>query len=145
MTQLLVDRTMVDGCGEIAPAAVPATPAPRARRTPARPQPGRQVRPGRSRRGSGRSSVPTLRPAAFWVAPDSARRSGAVRSCTPAAPVLAEVAVSRPTWRLTDRGVAVVLVVGLMIMVAALTVVGLTAMSVTGEGHQVSVSASLPR
>ena len=53
--------------------------------------------------------------------------------------------MSYPNWRLTDRGVAVVLVVGLMIMVAALTVVGLTAMSVTGDGYQSMVSASLPR
>ena len=43
---------------------------------------------------------------------------------------------SAPTWQLTDRGVAVLLVVGLMIMVAALTVVGLTAVKVTGAGYQ---------
>jgi hypothetical protein len=50
-----------------------------------------------------------------------------------------------PTWRLTDRGIAVVLVIGLMIMVAALAVVGLTAARVTGEGYQPAVSAGLPR
>jgi hypothetical protein len=68
----------------------------------------------------------------------------AARSCTPS-PSLIATPVSYPTWRLTDRGVAVVLVIGLMIMVAALTVVGLTAMSVTGDGYQATVSASLPR
>ena len=50
-----------------------------------------------------------------------------------------------PTWQLTDRGVAVLLVAGLMIMVAALTVVGLTAITVTGEGYRATVSSSLPR
>ncbi|HEY5783300.1 MAG TPA: hypothetical protein VIT65_00830 [Microlunatus sp.] len=53
--------------------------------------------------------------------------------------------VCAPTWRLTDRGVAVLLVAGLMIMVAALTVVGLTAITVTGEGYRATVSSSLPR
>ena len=60
-------------------------------------------------------------------------------------PQVAAATVSEPTWRLTDRGVAVLLVVGLMIMVAALTVVGLTAITVTGEGYRATVSASLPR
>lgn len=50
-----------------------------------------------------------------------------------------------PGWRLTERGIAVVLVAGLMIMVAALTVVALTATKVTGEGYRATVSASLPR
>ena len=45
------------------------------------------------------------------------------------------------SWRLTDRGVAVVLVVGLMIMVAALTVVGLTAVQVTGSDYRPGGSA----
>jgi len=53
--------------------------------------------------------------------------------------------VCAPTWRLTDRGVAVLLVAGLMIMVAALTVIGLTAITVTGEGYRATVSSSLPR
>ena len=61
-----------------------------------------------------------------------------------AAPQIAAT-VSEPTWQLTDRGVAVLLVAGLMIMVAALTVVGLTAITVTGEGYRATVSSSLPR
>jgi hypothetical protein len=52
---------------------------------------------------------------------------------------------TEPAWQLTDRGVAVLLVAGLMIMVAALTVVGLTAVTVTGEGYRATVSSSLPR
>lgn len=49
------------------------------------------------------------------------------------------------TWRLTDRGIAAVVVAGLMIMVAAMTVVGLTAAKVTGEGYQATVTTNLPR
>lgn len=38
-----------------------------------------------------------------------------------------------------------VLVIGVMIMVAALTVIGLTAVKVTGEGYRPAVSLALPR
>ncbi len=145
MTQLLVDRIPVDEPVDNTPAGAVAERAARARIAPARPKPVRRVRPGRTGRGPGRTVGPALRPSSFWAAPATARRTGpAARSCTPTPPPVA-VAVSYPTWRLTDRGVAVVLVVGLMIMVAALTVVGLTAMSVTGDGYQATVSASLPR
>jgi hypothetical protein len=53
------------------------------------------------------------------------------------------VPLDRPSaWRLTDRGIALVLVTGLLIVTAALAVVGLTAVRVTGErysdpGHSV--------
>jgi hypothetical protein len=161
MTQLLVDRSPVDVSVDDTVVGAGAEPAARLLTAPARPrliqsqpiqsqsarsQPVRRVRPGRTgRRGPGRIGGPTLRPSSFWAAPATARRSGpAARSCTPS-PSLIATPVSYPTWRLTDRGVAVVLVIGLMIMVAALTVVGLTAMSVTGDGYQATVSASLPR
>ena len=62
-----------------------------------------------------------------------------------AQPQVSAATASAPIWRLTDRGVAVLLVSGLMIMVAALTVVGLTAVTVTGEGYRATVSSSLPR
>ena len=39
------------------------------------------------------------------------------------------------SWRLTERGIAVVLVARLLIVTAALTVVGLTALRVTGERY----------
>lgn len=37
--------------------------------------------------------------------------------------------------RLTDRGIAVILVAGTMIVLAALMMIGLTAVTVTGDGH----------
>jgi hypothetical protein len=46
------------------------------------------------------------------------------------------VPLEQPTsWRLTDRGIALVLVTGLLIVTAALAVVGLTAVRVTGERY----------
>lgn len=153
MTQLLVDRTTVDETGQGAEAR-PVTAAtsdvriapvgPRARRS----QPARRVRSRRPRQASGRRATPVLRPTGFWTAPSGLGRPGrGARSCSPPAPsvTVAAAAATAPTWRLTDRGVAVVLVIGLMMMVAALTVVGLTAMSVTGDGYQATVSAGLPR
>ena len=38
--------------------------------------------------------------------------------------------------RLTDRGIAVILVAGAMIVLAAATVIALTAVRVTGESYQ---------
>lgn len=146
MTQLLVDRSTVDESGDGAAARFVTTATADTRRAPAQPKPTRRVRPGRPRPGAGRNTTPVLRPAAFWTAPSGLGRPGhGPRSCTPPAPPVMVDVVAAPTWRLTDRGVAVVLVVGLMIMVAALTVVGLTAMSVTGDGYQATVSAGLPR
>jgi hypothetical protein len=37
-------------------------------------------------------------------------------------------------WRLTDRGIAVVMVIAAMILTAAITVIGITAVRVTGPG-----------
>ncbi len=45
-----------------------------------------------------------------------------------------DVAAPASRWRLTDRGIAVVLVLAVMITVAAVTVIGLTAWQVTGAG-----------
>lgn len=148
MTQLLVDRTTVDESGDGAAARFVTSATTDTRLAPARQQPTRRVRPDRRRRGPGRNATPVLRPAAFWTARSGVGHPGhGPRSCTPPAPpvTLAVAAADASTWRLTDRGVAVVLVVGLMMMVAALTVVGLTAMSVTGDGYQATVSAGLPR
>ena len=46
--------------------------------------------------------------------------------------------VTRPSasWRLTDRGIAVVLALAAMIVLAAVTVIGLTAWRVTGPEYQ---------
>ena len=37
-------------------------------------------------------------------------------------------------WRLTDRGIAVVMVIAAIILAAAITVIGITAVRVTGPG-----------
>lgn len=89
------------------------------------------TRPGR---GSARGRSPQARPGRAVPAP-SIQTSPAVpvRGC------VAERAVvtARPTrWQLTDRGIAVVLVTVLMIVVAALAVIGLTAFRVTGDSYQ---------
>jgi hypothetical protein len=130
MTQLLVDRITVDEPVGSAAACAQVQPTAPGRAASTRPLPSRRLRPRRPGRGSGRTASPTLRPAGFWPTPQ---------------PQAAAAAVSEPTWQLTDRGIAVLLVAGLMIMVAALTVVGLTAITVTGEGYRASVSAGLPR
>lgn len=146
MTQLLVDRITVDEPVGSAAARAQVKPTVPGRAAAARPLPGRQLRPRRPGRGSGRDAAPTLRPATFWPASDVARRPRTQgRSCVMPQPQIAAVAVSEPSWQLTDRGVALLLVVGLMIMVAALTVVSLTAITVTGEGYRATVSAGLPR
>ena len=45
-------------------------------------------------------------------------------------------------WRLTDRGIAVVMVVAVMILTAALAVIGLTAVRVTSADYSADVSKS---
>jgi hypothetical protein len=153
MTQLVVDRIVgsASAGAESAPAQggraggmrTEALPSGGVRRAPGGPVT-RPMRP-RPGRGSGRAATPTLRPAGVCPAPGVDRRPAAqTRSCVVSEPSPA-AASPAASWRLTDRGVAVVLVAGLMIMVAALTVIGLTAAKVTGEGYRVTVSASLPR
>jgi hypothetical protein len=85
------------------------------------------VRPGRR---DGRGSGPQARPARALRGSRTLARAGS-RSCSPTVPTVS----SSATWRLTDRGIAVVLVTGMMIMVAALVVIGLTALRVTGDGY----------
>ena len=138
MTQLFVDRSS---------SQMPAGEAP-ARMALERPSPTRPMRRRRAGRGSGRTAVPRLRPAEVSPAPGVARRPASqVRACVlpPPEVTTGPTAPAAAGWQLTDRGIAVVLVVGLMIMVAALTVVGLTAVTVTDEGYRATVSATLPR
>lgn len=85
------------------------------------------VRPARR---DGRSTGPQTRPARPIDLPRRLRRASA-QSCAVSAPT----SVAASGWRLTERGIAVVLVAALMIVVAALTVVGLTALRVTGDGY----------
>ncbi len=104
-------------------------------------QPARRIRPARVRpvRRSGRSTGPRARPVGFvpapTLAPTAARRARAcVVDAAAAAP--APQPVARMVTRLTDRGIAVVLVAGAMIVVAAVTVIALTALRVTGDNAQ---------
>ena len=103
--------------------------------------PVRQGRPTRVRpaRRSGRSLAPRARPGSFAPAPALVPSTrGRARSCSveaPAAEVVADLAPEVHT-RLTDRGIAVILVTGAMIVMAALVVVGLTAVRVTGDNAE---------
>ena len=98
--------------------------------TPLRPVPGR-TRPARPGQGSGRGTGPLSRPGRAVAAP-SLRRTPAARrqACSVAVPV------APGTWRLTDRGIALILVVMATIAFAAVLVVGLTAVQVTSPGYQ---------
>jgi hypothetical protein len=98
--------------------------------------------PGKPRRRTGRGTGPLARPSRPLPAPGLTRSPGSrPQACSVTAP--APAPLGRPTrWRLTDRGIALVLVAGLLIVTAALAVVGLTAVRVTGErysdvGHSV--------
>ena len=50
---------------------------------------------------------------------------------------------SSASWRLTDRGIALVLVFTAVLVLAAVTVIGLTAWRVTGPGYQASGASKL--
>jgi hypothetical protein len=98
--------------------------------------------PGRPRRRTGPGTGPEARPFRPVPSPTFARGTGVrPQSCTVAAPAPA-LAGQASRWRLTERGIALVVVTGLLIVTAALAVVGLTALRVTGErytaaGHSV--------
>jgi hypothetical protein len=47
-----------------------------------------------------------------------------------------------PNWRLTDRGIAVVMALAAMILTVALVVIGLTALRVTSTDYQADFAAS---
>jgi hypothetical protein len=88
----------------------------------------------RSGRGSARARSPQARPGRVIPAPSlQSAPSRAVRGCVVHRPVTASEATA---WQLTDRGIAVVLVSALMIVIAALAVIGLTALRVTGDSYQ---------
>lgn len=94
--------------------------------------PRRVAHPGRPARGSARSFRPQARPAGVVDPPTFRRaRSAGHRSCTVALPP-----APMATWRLTDRGIAAVLVVAAMIALTGLSVLGLTAWRVTSERFQ---------
>lgn len=82
----------------------------------------RPVRPG-SVRG------PLARPRTLPAPGGDAGQRPRVRSCR------IEATGGTTEWRLTDRGIAVVLVLALMITMAAAAVIGLTAWQVTGADY----------
>ena len=97
---------------------------------------GSRLRPvGRPRRRSDVVPSSAQRWTALWLRTPKARLARACRGEARVQPALVRSAVrSRAT--LTDRGIAVILVAGAMIVLAAVTVVTLTALRVTSEGFQ---------
>jgi hypothetical protein len=91
----------------------------------------------RATSGSGRRGRPNAHPVRPLSAAYAASAASGARGCR----LPATAGVPSAGWRLTDRGVAVVLVIGLMIMVAALTVIGLTALRVTGPDFRPDTAA----
>lgn len=87
--------------------------------------------PGRPRRRTGRGTGPQARPARPLAG--SSTRVLRPQACAVETPAVQAAPGAR--WRLTERGIALVLVTGLLVVTAALTVVGLTALRVTGERY----------
>jgi hypothetical protein len=73
---------------------------------------------------------PLARPKGLPPMPPSRLGDGAVRGCRVDA-----VSQASGSWRLTDRGIALVLVLTALIVLAAVTVIGLTAWRVTSPGY----------
>ncbi|MGI3783464.1 MAG: hypothetical protein ACRYG2_22090 [Janthinobacterium lividum] len=87
---------------------------------------------------------PTARPRRLrFTAPAVAGTTSGSRACE-ASPVAAAAAPTDRTWRLTDRGLAVVLVVAAALVAASIAVVGLTALRVTSESYQPSHVSAAP-
>ncbi|WP_375431969.1 hypothetical protein [uncultured Friedmanniella sp.] len=120
--------------------------APRAEQSSGAPvaAPGRSTRPRPAHR-DGRRTAPRARPTRPLDTPVITRAgTAAAQSCRTSAP---QPVVRPAQWRLTERAIALVLVTGLVIVTAALAVVGLTAVRVTGDRYQgpsVSLVASAP-
>jgi hypothetical protein len=89
------------------------------------------VRPGG---GSARARSPQARPGRPLPAPSiQTSPPSAVSGCVTDRTVLPSGSTS---WQLTDRGIAVILLGALMIVVAAVAVIGLTAFRVTSDSFQ---------
>ncbi len=105
---------------------------------PVRRQPARLRPAGRS----GRSLAPRARPARPLAAPSlNPTTPVAGHAClgdtaSPTAASLPAQAPVRIRTSITDRGIAVILVATAMIVLAAVTVVGLTALRVTSDSYQ---------
>lgn len=107
--------------------------------------PGTRTRPRRPGWGSGRAARPHARPPRPVAGPELALGAPAqAHGCEVPRPVAARL-VEATSWRLTERGVALIMAVGLAIATAALAVVGLTAMRVTGDGYAPSGQVQVQR
>ena len=90
-----------------------------------------RVDPRRRGLGTGRRNGPWARPTHAVPAPTLTKpQRSTVQACQ-----LEATAGAQLGWRLTDRGIAVIMVVGMMIVTAALSVVGLTAVRVTSTDY----------
>jgi hypothetical protein len=56
--------------------------------------------------------------------------------------MIVEAPAASAEWRLTDRGIAVVMALAAMILTAALVVIGLTAVRVTSTDHHADFAES---
>lgn len=95
-------------------------------------------RPRRPGPGTGPGTRPTRVVPAPSLAPARPLRPQACRTVAGAAAAAAP-APSR-SWRLTERGLAVVMVTAVLIVTAAVAVVGLTALRVTSESYHATGS-----
>jgi hypothetical protein len=86
---------------------------------------------GQPARGPASSRGPRARPGRLAPLPPSRLVDRAVRGCRPDAG-----SPPSASWRLTDRGIALVLVLTAVLVVAAVTVIGFTAWRVTGPEYQ---------
>lgn len=107
----------------------------RVRRPTAGAQPATRRRPGR---GSGRRARPQARPARPIAAPSLAplRRPSSGSCAGPPLPA---------AWRVTERGLGVIMIAGLMIVAAAVAVISLTAFQVTSETYHAYGSVATPQ
>jgi len=109
----------------------------------------RQLRPGR---GAGRGTRPVSRSLSGVAAPRldrQTRLASGSRACRPefrqsSAPARAAAAASAG-WRLTNRGIAVVLITGALLAAAAITVITATAITVTSDSYHSQGSALVGR
>jgi hypothetical protein len=102
--------------------------------------------PSPPRRGAVRGKRPARGPLARPTPPAATHRGKATEHWANTVARACRVdPATRPaaSWRLTDRGIAFVLVLAAMIALAAVTVIGLTAWQVTGPGYQVTGAAQL--
>lgn len=115
----------------------------RATSAPARTAPSRTTPSRTTPRRPGPGVGPTARPRRLrFTAPAVPSTSSGPRACE-AAPAPAPRPAGQ-TWRLTERGLAVVLVVAAALVAASIAVVGLTAVRVTGESYRASHVAAAP-